>query len=1637
MKSKLLTKALLVICCLLSFITITGQTDTLYYIKSSFETPEDQAKWTSTPAHLTVKWDYDIGGHNYPINAKNGSKNAIFYWSDFGTSYTRTLVSKPIDLSGAVKPELSFWHAQAPYIGQDELRILFKAGSSAPWDTIATYTNTINDWTQKFFNVDEIGAKYLCSNFYIGFQGLANGGQGVCVDSVVLKETSIINKYIKSVNYQAVNHLVVGSGTKQAPLIRVEIIVMGNNGASKLNSIAFKLNSGDQSYFNSNGFRLYHTTGSIFKNIESSASTQIGTSVSISGNTVQFTGLNRNLKIGSNYLWLAADIADNAPHGSQFTFGVNANSISYNTSTYPASAYPSIVTTILSESRFYDNFDALTGWALEGDFEIAVPQGRIIDKSKDPAYAFSNTKVLGTDLTDDGAYPDTIHVVNAYHATSPMVDLRYYDDVKVYMRKWIDFNPLDRATIDFSTNGGESWFTVWQSQVDNPVASTEWEELLFSTLADQYLSKHDSVKIRFTVLETNTINTRAGFNIDNFTITGNHLITDVGISDVKSPFNDCIGCGNDTVKVVVSNYAESQSPAQIPIYYGIWGAHSILVHDTIMGPIPKDGSTVFTFSTLADFPKGDIYDKFFISTDLDGDEDPTNDSLTIPLRIQDSDIPPVTVDFEYKGSIWAPSEGSTWSCLKPDGSIPVFPGSEKTWILSPTGDYHNSDTCYLESNCFDMTHDARQIIEFSYWLVSEAGNDGFSVEYTSNDGATWNLVDSTKYSKNWNWYRSYVTALGTVGHSGNSNGWKVAREILPSSLYTEDKVKFRFKWASDSDTNGRGLAIDNFKVFPAPPDVGVSYIDIPRSACQLENPDSVKLYIKNYGYSPISTVDTMIVGVNFESQSPVIKSFHLPSDLFPGDSIAYKMHLPMNIDNPGTYNLYAYTMIEDNPFYYGSNNDTTWKSFSVWLNPLTGLEDVIFSRRPDTVVIRANVDPKYTYNWSNNTHNSSCNVTKPGYYYLTVTETDHSCQVTDSILIQLLFNDVGVNQILAPVSSCELGTSEKIEVQLHNFGTDSLITGDTIRLYYQINSNPVVNDYIVLNSSFHAGENKTFRFENTTENFSAQTNYLVKSFAYFGGDTIPQNDTVNQIITVYGYPDINLGNDTTIVGLTYNLQADPSFATYLWNDGDTNQTKLITASGIYSIIANDIHGCPATDSIYIWFKIRDVRAANISSPLSSCDRTETDKVTIIIQNSGTDTIQLADNIYVSYQLNSGTRVNDIIHVGNLKPGQTYQHNFTPSVDLINFGTYAFNLTAYTDGDLRSGNDTLDKLVYTSPNPVVDLGIEDGDVFKQTSYTFDAGTGENWTYKWQDGSTNRYFTATSRGTIKVLVTDTATGCYGGDTAILYLDILDYRVMDISINSTPCQGLHDNVTVTVKNSGNLSRGGAEFTLQYILGNKVLFTENQIWTKNWSANQNVIFNATKPIYLSSTGNDNLNVIIKHEGDLRPENDTLMKAVSIKPQPVVNLGGPTIYTDLPYTINAGSGHAGYLWSTGATSSSITVTQNGLYIVTVTGVNGCETRKWVGINMVYGIDETVAEAIDLKVYPNPASENVTIEAVFNQGGTYLLEIYNTQNSLVLSREINTSDYKENIYLGGLSAGIYIIRVHNNDTYHVSKLIIR
>lgn len=1611
----------------------------LYYLQENFERIDSAYFWYADPIIANKQWKYTFGGQwesgGIPYNPEipiQGNFNAGLYFPNLVLDSVK-LISPTLELNGAKKPMLRFWHCQYDKIlkGPDFLKLLFRAGPHSPWEKIEDWKSSISFWQEEVYDIADLNEKYLTDTFQLAFEGIIGNGYGVYIDSVTVLEEEIVPKFVKKATYTSVNHTFIPAGATDIPLERVKLRILGNTGKAYLDSLTLIPQGTGINYLEESSFKLFYSRGEFYGPFVADTSALIATA-SLNGGKIVFANIKYNMLLGDNNFWVVGSFKNSLIGDASLSFSIPENGINVSDTLFPQSQVSFTKTHLIKESVIYDDFESGgPGWLLQDNFEIGWPEGNMVGIQSNPNTPYNGLNILATDL--DGGYYPNISSGSAYYAYMPEIDLTYYFNVKLYMHTFMSINGSDNAVIDISTNGGTTWQNIWAS--DAASNNSYWSEFIDQSI-NEIAKRQPKFQLRFGITKSQST-PWPGFSIDNFAIVAEKLYSDVGVTEIIHPYNECLGCNNDTVKVWIRNYAVGPAPSVIPVYYGLWGLDSVIVKDTLYGGIAVDDSVLFTFSKTADFPIGDYYDNFIVGVNLSGDQDPLNDTLTKPLIIQNYYLPPITEDFEYKGGIWLPKENSTWKCKDMTGTIPTNPESPNIWVLSPYGNYANNDTSYVESGCFDLSDESRNMIQFRYWSDCEVGKDGARFEYSIDNGTTWKYLEDPLGISEWNWTLNNVSALNSLGWSG-LNEWTTAKTLVPEDADSVEKVKFRLIFMSDAaNSQAQGFAFDDFSIFPAPPDVGVSYIDFPRNACQFENSDTIKLYVKNYGYTALSSLDTIIIGANFESLSPVIDSFNISGSLLPGDSIAFNMYLPMDIDNPGTYNLFAYTMVEDNPYYYGTNNDTTWKTFTVWQNPVTNLDDTVYSREPDTLVIRPLINPKYSYLWGDGDTTNYHDVIAPGFYYLTVTESDHGCITKDSTLIQLLFNDVGISQILSPLSSCELGASEKIELEIFNFGTDSLVAGDKISVYYNVNSGPFVKDSVILTSSFYAKTGMPLLFEDKTENFVAKGDYSIKAFAYFGGDTVRTNDTLNTIISVFGYPTVDLGNDVSIKAVSYDLAAPSGFAAYLWNDGDTNQVKLVTSPGTYSLTATDIHGCPGSDNIYVWLKIRDVSVADLASPLSSCDRSGPEKTRIAIQNTGTDTIKLADNIYVSYKLNTGTRVSETFHVNNLLPGQTSQHEFIPSVDLSSYATYNFNLTASTDGDLRSANDTLEKIIYTSPNPVVDLGIEDDDVFKQTSYTFDAGAGSNYNYLWHDGSTSRYYTATDMGIIKVLVTDANTGCYGGDTATLYLDILDYMVSSISIASSPCQGLYDDVTVTVRNSGNLSRGGAEFSLQYYLGNQLLFTENHEWTKNWLANQNLTFNASQSIYLSNTGTDNLRVIIDHDGDLRPENDTLAKAIDIKPQPVVDLGGPTIYTDLPYTIDAGSGYAAYLWNTGATSSTLTVSQNGLYIVTVTGSNGCEKRAYVGINVVVGIDEKSASAIDLKVYPNPATDNVTIEAVFNKGGTYIMEIYNSQNSLVLSREINTDDFKENFSIGGLASGIYIVRVHNKDTNHVSKLIIR
>jgi hypothetical protein len=110
---------------------------------------------------------------------------------------------------------------------------------------------------------------------------------------------------------------------------------------------------------------------------------------------------------------------------------------------------------------------------------------------------------------------------------------------------------------------------------------------------------------------------------------------------------------------------------------------------------------------------------------------------------------------------------------------------------------------------------------------------------------------------------------------------------------------------------------------------------------------------------------------------------------------------------------------------------------------------------------------------------------------------------------------------------------------------------------------------------------------------------------------------------------------------------------------------------------------------------------------------------------------------------------------------------------------------------------------------------------------------------------------------------------------------------------------------------------------------------------------------------------------------------------------------------------------------------------VTVTASNGCQTVRSVYLATELAVSPVAADEWNIDYYPNPANDYITIEAEFEQPGEYILELFNGQGGNHIIRTIEGNDYHEDIFIGDLPAGLYFIRIRNQEAYHVSKLIIK
>ena len=176
----------------------------------------------------------------------------------------------------------------------------------------------------------------------------------------------------------------------------------------------------------------------------------------------------------------------------------------------------------------------------------------------------------------------------------------------------------------------------------------------------------------------------------------------------------------------------------------------------------------------------------------------------------------------------------------------------------------------------------------------------------------------------------------------------------------------------------------------------------------------------------------------------------------------------------------------------------------------------------------------YQYFWQDNSTSNSFLVTNPGNYSVKVTN-QFNCSVSDTI-------SIGYRPL--PV---------------FNLGSDtSLCNGQTLLLLPV----PLAQGSYLWNTG------------NTSPSININSGGLYWLQVSDSGCT--KRDSIN--ITYKPNPVIHLGNDTTLcTGNALTLNATNNNATYLWQDGSTQSTFIVTNPGAYSVTVN-LNGCDTTGS---------------------------------------------------------------------------------------------------------------------------------------------------------------------------------------------------------------------------------------------------------------------------------------------------------------------------------------------------------------------------------------------------------------------------------------------------------------------------
>lgn len=323
-------------------------------------------------------------------------------------------------------------------------------------------------------------------------------------------------------------------------------------------------------------------------------------------------------------------------------------------------------------------------------------------------------------------------------------------------------------------------------------------------------------------------------------------------------------------------------------------------------------------------------------TDLAGDGDHSNDTLCSTYVGVPTITPTFCDNFENANvNGWNPvnngASGSDWLLGTPaHANLNTAHSGVNAWDINLSSTYGPNADAELYSPYFDFSAISNGKLSFSYNFNTESSFDGTRLDYSTDGGATWNLLGTGGSTGapnlagtdpcGTNWYsKASIFSSTQNAWAGNTTGiWRNASYKLCCTngiLLSPTLVQFRFVFTSDASVQIEGFSIDDFCITSSTgDDAGVSAIISPVvGGFPVGVQAHVVVKIENYG----STILTSIPVTYFAGG--VAHSFTYTGSIPACGSVTFAFPDSIGIIQ-GPNDICAYTQL---PGDVNLNNDTT------------------------------------------------------------------------------------------------------------------------------------------------------------------------------------------------------------------------------------------------------------------------------------------------------------------------------------------------------------------------------------------------------------------------------------------------------------------------------------------------------------------------------------------------------------------------------------------------------------------------------------------------------------------------------------------------------------------------------------------